>query len=85
MDCLIESHQHDFGPAEAFTRKQLAEVYDINALSPQRVNLPYPCRMPLDAIAGRERRSRWRGQKSFEEMVGIGPRVCSDSAVRGAE
>ena len=27
-----------FGPAEAFTPEQLAEIYDINVLSTQRVN-----------------------------------------------
>ena len=36
---LIHNAGHmSFGPAEAFTREQFAELYDINVLSTQRVN-----------------------------------------------
>jgi NAD(P)-dependent dehydrogenase (short-subunit alcohol dehydrogenase family) len=58
-----------FGPAEAFTPEQLAELYDVNVLSTQRVNraaLPscanrgmgswYGCQA---AVARAERRPIW--------------------------
>jgi NAD(P)-dependent dehydrogenase (short-subunit alcohol dehydrogenase family) len=39
LDVVIHNAGHMvFGPAEAFTPEQLAEVYDINVLSTQRVN-----------------------------------------------
>jgi NAD(P)-dependent dehydrogenase (short-subunit alcohol dehydrogenase family) len=39
LDVLIHNAGHmSFGPAEAFTPKQFAELYDINVLSTQRVN-----------------------------------------------
>jgi len=39
LDVVIHNAGHmAFGPAEAFTPEQLAELYDINALSTQRVN-----------------------------------------------
>jgi NAD(P)-dependent dehydrogenase (short-subunit alcohol dehydrogenase family) len=39
LDVVIHNAGHMvFGPAEAFTPKQLAELYDINVLSTQRVN-----------------------------------------------
>ena len=39
IDVLIHNAGHMvFGPAEAFTPDQLAELYDINVLSTQRVN-----------------------------------------------
>src|SRR6478672_5788922 len=39
LDILIHNAGHMvFGPAEAFTPEQLAELYDINVLSTQRVN-----------------------------------------------
>ena len=39
IDVLIHNVGHMvFGPAEAFTPEQLAEVYDVNVLSTQRVN-----------------------------------------------
>jgi NAD(P)-dependent dehydrogenase (short-subunit alcohol dehydrogenase family) len=39
LDVVIHNAGHmAFGPAEAFTPEQLAEVYDINVLSTQRVN-----------------------------------------------
>jgi NAD(P)-dependent dehydrogenase (short-subunit alcohol dehydrogenase family) len=39
LDVLIHNAGHMvFGPAEAFTPEQLAELYDINVLSTQRVN-----------------------------------------------
>ncbi|HEV3196574.1 MAG TPA: SDR family NAD(P)-dependent oxidoreductase, partial [Bryobacteraceae bacterium] len=39
IDVLIHNAGHMvFGPAEAFTPNQLAELYDINVLSTQRVN-----------------------------------------------
>jgi NAD(P)-dependent dehydrogenase (short-subunit alcohol dehydrogenase family) len=45
VDVLIHNAGHTvFGPAEAFTPEQLAELYDVNVLSTQRVNrafLPY--------------------------------------------
>src|ERR1700751_856760 len=45
FDVVIHNAGHMvFGPAEAFTPEQLAELYDINVLSTQRVNravLPY--------------------------------------------
>jgi NAD(P)-dependent dehydrogenase (short-subunit alcohol dehydrogenase family) len=45
LDVVIHNAGHMvFGPAEAFTPEQLAELYDINVLSTQRVNraaLPY--------------------------------------------
>jgi NAD(P)-dependent dehydrogenase (short-subunit alcohol dehydrogenase family) len=45
IDVVIHNAGHMvFGPAEAFTPEQLAELYDINVLSTQRVNraaLPY--------------------------------------------
>ena len=45
LDVLIHNAGHmSFGPAEAFTPEQFAELYDINVLSTQRVNravLPY--------------------------------------------
>ena len=39
LDVLIHNAGHMvFGPAEAFTPKQLAELYDVNVLSTQRMN-----------------------------------------------
>ncbi len=39
LDVLIHNAGHmSFGPAEAFTVEQLAELYDVNVLSTQRVN-----------------------------------------------
>ena len=39
IDVLIHNAGHMvFGPAEAFTPEQLAELYDVNVLSTQRVN-----------------------------------------------
>jgi NAD(P)-dependent dehydrogenase (short-subunit alcohol dehydrogenase family) len=39
LDVLIHNAGHmSFGPAEAFTPEQFAELYDINVLSSQRVN-----------------------------------------------
>jgi NAD(P)-dependent dehydrogenase (short-subunit alcohol dehydrogenase family) len=39
LDVVIHNAGHMvFGPAEAFTPEQLAQLYDINALSTQRVN-----------------------------------------------
>jgi NAD(P)-dependent dehydrogenase (short-subunit alcohol dehydrogenase family) len=35
---LDASSEHAFGPAEAFTPEQFAELYDVNVLSTQRVN-----------------------------------------------
>ena len=45
LDVIVHNAGHMvFGPSEAFTTKQLAQVYDVNVLSTQRVNraaLPY--------------------------------------------
>ena len=45
IDVIVHNAGHmSFGPAEAFTPEQFAELYDINVLSTQRVNravLPY--------------------------------------------
>lgn len=45
LDVIVHNAGHMvFGPAEAFTPEQLAELYDVNVLSTQRVNraaLPY--------------------------------------------
>lgn len=45
LDVIIHNAGHmSFGPAEAFTAEQFAQLYDINVLSTQRVNraaLPY--------------------------------------------
>jgi NAD(P)-dependent dehydrogenase (short-subunit alcohol dehydrogenase family) len=39
LDVIVHNAGHMvFGPAEAFTPEQLAEIYDINVLSTQRVN-----------------------------------------------
>ncbi len=39
LDIIIHNAGHMvFGPAEAFTPEQLAELYDVNVLSTQRVN-----------------------------------------------
>src|ERR1700746_3837067 len=39
LDVVIHNAGHMvFGPTEAFTPEQLADLYDINALSTQRVN-----------------------------------------------
>ena len=39
IDVVIHNAGHMvFGPAEAFTPEQLAELYDVNVLSTQRVN-----------------------------------------------
>jgi NAD(P)-dependent dehydrogenase (short-subunit alcohol dehydrogenase family) len=39
LDVVIHNAGHmDFGPAEAFTPEQFAELYDVNVLSTQRVN-----------------------------------------------
>lgn len=39
MDVIIHNAGHmSFGPAEAFTPEQFAQLYDINVLSTQRVN-----------------------------------------------
>ena len=39
LDVVIHNAGHmSFGPAEAFTPKQFAELYDVNVLSTQRVN-----------------------------------------------
>jgi len=50
IDVVIHNAEHMiFGPAEAFTPGQLAELYDINVLSTQRVN-----RAVLPAAPARE-------------------------------
>jgi len=36
-----------FGPAEAFTPEQLAELYDINVLSTEGSNIPTDRQIPL--------------------------------------
>ena len=45
IDVVVHNAGHMvFGPAEAFTPEQFAQLYDINVLSTQRVNraaLPY--------------------------------------------
>jgi NAD(P)-dependent dehydrogenase (short-subunit alcohol dehydrogenase family) len=39
LDVIVHNAGHmAFGPAEAFTPEQLAEIYDVNVLSAQRVN-----------------------------------------------
>src|SRR5882757_3435691 len=39
LDVVMHNAGHmSFGPAEAFTPEQLAELYDVNVLSTQRVN-----------------------------------------------
>jgi NAD(P)-dependent dehydrogenase (short-subunit alcohol dehydrogenase family) len=39
LDVIVHNAGHMvFGPAEAFTREQFAELYDVNVLSTQRVN-----------------------------------------------
>ncbi len=39
LDVIVHNAGHMvFGPAEAFTPEQLAELYDVNVLSTQRVN-----------------------------------------------
>lgn len=39
LDVLIHDASHMvFGPAEAFTPEQLAQLYDVNVLGTQRVN-----------------------------------------------
>lgn len=39
LDIVIHNAGHMvFGPAEAFTPEQLAELYDVNVLSTQRIN-----------------------------------------------
>jgi NADP-dependent 3-hydroxy acid dehydrogenase YdfG len=39
LDVVIHNAGHmAFGPAESFTPEQLAELYDVNVLSTQRVN-----------------------------------------------
>jgi NAD(P)-dependent dehydrogenase (short-subunit alcohol dehydrogenase family) len=39
LDVVVHNAGHmSFGPAEAFTAEQLAELYDVNALGTQRVN-----------------------------------------------
>src|SRR5260370_21970401 len=39
LDVVVHNAGHMvFGPAEAFTPEQLAELYDVNVLSTQRVN-----------------------------------------------
>jgi NAD(P)-dependent dehydrogenase (short-subunit alcohol dehydrogenase family) len=39
LDVIVHNAGHmDFGPAEAFTPEQYAELYDVNVLSTQRVN-----------------------------------------------
>jgi len=41
IDVVVHNAGHMvFGPAEAFTPEQLAETYDVNVLSTQRVNRP---------------------------------------------
>ena len=43
IDVVIHNAGHMvFGPAEAFTPEQLAELYDVNVLSTQRVNRAAP-------------------------------------------
>ena len=48
IDVLVHNAGHmAFGPAEAFTPEQFAQLYDVNVLSTQRVNravLPHPRR-----------------------------------------
>ena len=39
LDVIVHNAGHmSFGPAEAFTPEQFAELYDVNVLSTQRVN-----------------------------------------------
>ena len=46
LDVVIHNAGHmSFGPAEAFTPEQFAELYDINVLSTQRVNRAAPPQM----------------------------------------
>jgi NAD(P)-dependent dehydrogenase (short-subunit alcohol dehydrogenase family) len=54
LDVVIHNAGHMvFGPAEAFTPEQLAELYDVNVLSTQRVNraaLPQLCKQRRDLV-----------------------------------
>jgi NADP-dependent 3-hydroxy acid dehydrogenase YdfG len=83
LDVVIHNAGHMvFGAAEAFTPEQLAQVYDTNVLSTQRVNraaLPTivqtgkrPCAM------GREHQhSRWHPALSFTLLRGEGCNGCA--------
>src|SRR3989441_4260018 len=64
LDVVIHNAGHMvFGPAEAFTPEQLAELYDVNVLSAQRGNraaLPQLRRQRSEERrVGKECRSRW--------------------------
>jgi len=68
LDVVVHNAGHmGFGPAEAFTPEQLAELYDVNVLSTQRINragLPPMRKQPIctraDALGHRnlDRRAR---------------------------
>ena len=56
IDVLLHNAGHmAFGPAEAFTPEQLAQLYDVNVLSTQRVNravLPHLRRQKQGLVVG---------------------------------
>jgi NAD(P)-dependent dehydrogenase (short-subunit alcohol dehydrogenase family) len=67
IDVLMHNAGHMvYGPSEAFTPEQLAQQYDVNVLSTQRVNravLPH-------MRAARQRHAVGRGQRSGRPHVG---------------
>jgi NAD(P)-dependent dehydrogenase (short-subunit alcohol dehydrogenase family) len=55
LDVVIHNAGHMvFGPAEAFTPEQLAELYDVNVLSTQRVNRAAPASIAQAAARSRD-------------------------------
>lgn len=63
LDVVIHNAGHmAFGPLEAFTPRQLAELYDVNVLSTQRVN-----RAALPQL--RKQDQKMKCQLSREEMI----------------
>jgi NAD(P)-dependent dehydrogenase (short-subunit alcohol dehydrogenase family) len=80
LDVVIHNVGHMvFGPAEAFTPEQLAELYDINVLSTQRVNraaLPHLRRQKQGLIiwvsSGMSQRQRYCGCGGSDRNISTG-------------
>jgi NAD(P)-dependent dehydrogenase (short-subunit alcohol dehydrogenase family) len=73
IDVLVNNAGHmAFGPAEAFTPEQLAQLYDINVLGAQRVNravLPHLRRQGQRSCAEANRASKHDPGRHFVDEV----------------
>jgi NAD(P)-dependent dehydrogenase (short-subunit alcohol dehydrogenase family) len=74
-----------FGPAEAFTPEQFAELYDVNVLSTQRVNRAAPASKARPRSAGlgvEQQRGRRYAALSFAILCSKGGHGSLGGALR---